>query len=411
MAENSKAVKLVHVTTIPITLWAFFGGQIGYMKARGFEVHAISSPGDKLDRFAQREQVPVCAVQMPRGITPFRDLVALFQLWRHFRKIRPQIVHSHTPKGGLLGMLAAWLARVPVRIYHLHGLRWVTCAGLKRKILMWTEKIACRLAHRVLCVSPSVRQVAVQVRLCPAEKVKVLINGSTNGVDAIHRFNPKKVSAMGRAQAREQWGIHDGSIVVGFVGRVVRDKGVEELATAWSVLRDEFPKLHMLLVGPFETEDPISGKTEQLLRSDVRMHLTGMQEDMPPLYAAMDILVLPTYREGFPVVPLEAAAMGLPVIGTTAVGCVDAVEDNVTGTLVPPRDPQALAGAIATYVRDPDLRRRHGQAARERALRDFRPEPIWEALYQEYVRLLREKGLPVPHPAPQSKEEAALSQA
>ena len=135
-----------------------------------------------------------------------------------------------------------------------------------------------------------------------------------------------------------------------------------------------------------------------MLRTDARVHLLGHVRDMPALYAAMDLLVLPTYREGFPYVPMEAAAMALPVVATLVPGCVDAVVDGVTGTLVPPRDPAALAAAIARYLGDPDLRRRHGQAGRERVLRDFRPGDIWEATYQEYVRLLRAKGLPVPLP-------------
>ncbi len=410
MAENSKTIKLVHVTTVPQFL-GFFRGQISYIKARGFEVYAISSPGEKLDQFAQCEQVPVHAIDMFRGISPLKDITALFRLWRCFRRIRPHIVHAHTPKAGLLSMIAAWLARVPVQIYHIHGLRFMTCTGLKRAVLAWSEKVACCLAQQILCVSPSVREASVQMRLCPADKVQVLLKGSINGIDATGRFNPLKFSEAAWQKTRQKWGIPADAIVIGFVGRLVRDKGVEELVAAWSLLRDEFPKVHMLVVGPFEPQNPVSLETQQVLRQDVRIHLTGENWDTPPLYAAMDIVALPTYREGFPLVPLEAAAMGLSVVGTSVPGCVDAVEDGVTGTLVPARDAGALADALWRYLNDPELRRRHGQAGRERVLCDFCPEPIWEALYQEYMRLLKEKGLPVPHPAAESKEEAARSKA
>ena len=410
MAENSKTAKLVHVTTVPQFL-GFFRGQISYMKARGFRVHAISSPGERLDQFARREQVPVHAIDMFRGISPLKDIIALFRLWRCFRRIRPHIVHAHTPKAGLLSTIAAWLARVPVQIYHIHCLRFMTCTGLKRAVLVWSEKVACCLAQQILCVSPSVREALVQMRLCPADKVKVLLKGSINGIDAMGRFNPDEIELTAGQRKRSEYGIPSDALVVGFVGRIVRDKGLVELAEAWRALREEFSDLHLLIVGSFEPQDPVPAQIEQLLRTDPRVHLPGWVEDMAETYAAMDVVALPTYREGFPSVPLEAAALGLPVVGTSVPGCVDAVEDGVTGTLVPARDAGALADALRRYLNDPELRRRHGQAGRERVLRDFRPEPIWEALYQEYVRLLKEKGLPMPHPAPESKKEAVMAKA
>lgn len=374
----------------------FFTGQIGYMKARGFKIQAISSPGVDLKKFAEREQVAAHAVEMPRRITPLRDLVAIFQLWRTLHRIRPAIVHAHTPKGGLLGTVAAWLARVPVRIYHMHGLPFTTANGCKRLLLRWSERVACLLTHQVFCVSRSVREVALAESLCRPEKIKVLLRGSINGVDAGDQFNPEKVGGHARKDVRSKYGIPVDDQVVGFVGRVVRDKGLAELAAAWRILREESPALHLLVVGPFEPQDPVPPQVEALLRGDPRIHLTGMVDNTPPLYTAMDIVALPTYREGFPNIPLEAAAMALPVVATRIPGCVDAVEDGVTGTLVPPRDAAALAKAIHMYLEDPALRRTHGLAGRKRVLRDFRPEAMWEALHQEYVRLLREKRLPIP---------------
>ena len=388
-------VKLVHVTTVPESL-PFFTGQVGYMKSRGFEVQALSSPGKELERFAATEQISVHAVNMPRRITPLRDLVVVARLWRWLRQGRPQIVHAHTPKGGLLGMVGAWLARVPVRIYHIHGLPLMTATGLKRRLLKGTERVACALAHQVLCVSRSVREVAIAERLCPPGKIKVLLHGSVNGVDAVGQFNPMNLPAGARHEVRARYGIAPDALVAGFVGRVVRDKGLTELSQAWQGLRAAFPSLHLLIVGPFEPQDPLPVDVEALLRSDPCIHLAGECEDMPLLYAAMDIVVLPTYREGFGIVAIEAAAMELPVVATCIPGCMDAVTDGVTGTLVPVRDAAALRDALRRYLGGPELRRRHGRAGRQRVLRDFGQQALWEAVYQEYTRLLRDRGCPVP---------------
>ncbi|HEY9670762.1 MAG TPA: glycosyltransferase family 4 protein [Waterburya sp.] len=397
MSESFPTVKLLHVTTVPETL-NFLRGQVEYMKRRGFEVHALSSPGEFLQQFGDREQVTVHAIAMPRRITPLQDLIAVFHLWQCLRRIRPQIVHASTPKGGLLGIISAWLAGVPVRIYHMRGLPLMTATGYKRFLLWWSEKVSCLLAHQIICVSHSLRDVALSEGLCPASKIKVLLGGSSNGIDALGRYNPTRFDASVGQKTRRQYGIPADALVVGFVGRLVRDKGITELVDAWNVLREEFPKLHLLVVGPFEPQDPVPPEAEQVLRNDERIHLTGIIHNTSPLYAAMDILTLPTYREGFPNTPLEAAAMQLPIVTTRIPGCIDAVQDGVTGMLVPPRNAQALAEAIRTYLNNPELRRQHGQAGRDRVLISFRQEAIWDAFYQEYMRLLQEKGLSIPQP-------------
>ncbi|PMB51369.1 glycosyltransferase family 1 protein [Fischerella thermalis CCMEE 5201] len=398
MAKERKIVKLLHITTVPESL-DFFTRQVSYMKKNNFEVHALSSPGKFLDEFSACEQVTVHAVEMPRRITPLQDIVAIFRIWRCLRQIRPQIVHAHTPKGGLLGTIAAWLVSVPVRIYHIHGLPLETASGYKRLLLWWSEKVSCLLANQVFCVSHSVREVAVSEGLCPAVKVKVLLQGSINGVDATDHFNKANLDTDVRHEIRRKYRIPTDALVVGFVGRIVRDKGMTELVAAWKILCEESPNLHLLVVGPFEPQDPISPDVEDALKNqEDRIHLTGEVRNTALFYAAMDILALPTYREGFGNVLIEAAAMELPTVATRIPGCVDSVQDGVTGTLVPPRDPKALAAAIRQYLKNPELRHRHGQAGRDRVLRDFRPESMWKALYQEYVRLLEEKNLSAPYP-------------
>jgi glycosyltransferase involved in cell wall biosynthesis len=271
----------------------------------------------------------------------------------------------------------------------------MTARGVKRLLMRWTERISCWCATQVLAVSASIREVAVQEHLCPASKIRVLLRGSINGVDAEQRFNPEQWSEQARQAVRRQYGIPHQALVAGFVGRIVRDKGMRELAQAWQTLRERFPTLHLLMVGRFEPQDPVPEDAEVLFRNDPRVHLAGEVEvaDIAPYYTAMDVCVLPSYREGLPTVPLEAAAMRVPVVATRIPGCVEAVADGETGTLVPVHDAAALAEAIARYLADPPLRRKHGEAGRARVLRDFRPEAIWEATYRHYVRLLREKRL------------------
>jgi glycosyltransferase involved in cell wall biosynthesis len=390
-------IKLVHVMTVPESL-GFLTGQVGYLKARGFEISAISSPGEFLLRFADREHIDVHGVDMPRRITPLRDVVALARIVSALRRIRPQIVHAHTPKGGVLGMVSAWLARVPVRVYHMRGLPFTTATGWRRTLLMWSERISCSLAHRVFCVSSSVRQLAVESRLCRPDKIVVLAQGSGNGVDAVQRFNDSNISSSVREETRRRHDISPDALVLGFIGRIVRSKGIIELAGAWRELRQDFPNLHLLLVGPHEMQDRIPEEIDRALQSDPRVHFLGHEWNTPPLYAIMDVLALPTYREGFPNVLLEAAGMKVPVVATQVPGCTDAVQDGITGTLVPPYDAKGLAAAVRTYLRNGELRRLHGEAARARVLCDYSPLAIWKAVCDEYIQMLEKKGIVAPNP-------------
>lgn len=381
--------KLVHITTVPISL-AFLRGQVGFMKGNGFDVAVISSPGEALDAFRDEQAVDAWAVEMPRQITPLRDLIALARLVQVLRRHAPTIVHAHTPKGGLLGMLAAALAGAPVRIYHMRGLPMMTARGWRRRLLRWTEKVACQSAHEVLCVSESLRELAIAEHLCAPAKIKVLAHGSGNGVDCTVRFNPAN-HADARAATRRRLGIAPDAIVIGFVGRLVRDKGLIELFDAWDVLAAEFANLQLLMIGPLEERDALPPHIVARLR-EPRVHWTGLDWNTPPLYAAMDVVALPTYREGFPNVPLEAAAMQLPTVATRIPGCVDAIQDGVTGTLVPVQDADALGAALRRYIVDPTLRRDHGIAGRAWVCERFGQTRLWEELRAEYLTLLGEAG-------------------
>jgi glycosyltransferase involved in cell wall biosynthesis len=383
-------IPLVHVINAPFALH-FVAGQVGFMSERRFAISVITSPGEQLDAFGRREGVEVYGLEMPRRITPLRDIATLWRMYLRFKRIRPVIVHAHTPKGGLLGMICAWLARVPVRIYHIRALPFVTATGPQRVLLRSTERVACALAHQVLCVSHSLREVVVEEGICSAAKIQVLLGGSGNGVDAAGRFDPARWTRS-HDEVRDRYAIPRDAVVIGFIGRLVRDKGVVQLVEAWKVLREEHPELHLLVVGGFEPRDPVPAPARAVLCSDPRVHMAGWATDTAPYYAASDLVVLPSHREGLSNVLLEASAMSLPVVATRIPGCLDVVEDGATGTLYPVCDVAALTDAIRRYVRDAERRRRHGRAGREKVLREFRREAIWQALHAEYQRLLREKG-------------------
>jgi glycosyltransferase involved in cell wall biosynthesis len=376
---------IVHLTTVPISL-VYLLGHLRAQVMAGHLVHVISSPGPELERFCLEAGAAPHAVKIPRQIDPLGDLCALVRLSRELRRINPDVVHAHTPKAGLLGMIAAWRAGVPVRLYHCHGLRYETASGVKRRVLQAAEKAACGFASQVLTVSESMRRLMVAEELCPEAKLQVPGHGSIGGVDAEDRFRPANPSQ--REAARRSLGIPVDALVLGFVGRLVRDKGIVELFRAWRSLRDRMPNLHWLVVGPFEEGDPIPAEVRASMRSDDHVHLTGLDWDTPRLFGAMDVLALPSYREGFPVVVLEAGAMEIPVVASRATGCADSVVDGVTGALVEIGDSGQLEEELARYLEDAALRRAHGKAARQRVLSHFQPGRLHQAVLSLYATAL-----------------------
>jgi glycosyltransferase involved in cell wall biosynthesis len=261
-----------------------------------------------------------------------------------------------------------------------------------RRALLWvSDRVACALAHRVWAVSPSLLEAALAHGLARRSKTMVPARGSINGVDAAEAFRPESHRAAA-ARLRLRHGATF-SPVIGFVGRLVRDKGIVELAAAWGRVRDQHPGTQLWLVGPLDETDPVPAETLAELGADPRVKLLGLDWNIAPYLAAFDLLVLPTRREGLGNVLLEAAAMGIPAVATRTTGCVDAILDGQTGALVPVGDSAALAAAISTYLESPALRALHGAAARQRTLDHFRPEGVWTAIFEGYRAALQDRGL------------------
>lgn len=379
-SDNLRRVPtLLHVLTVPLTL-RFLRGQVEYMAEHGYDIHVACAPGAQLDQFVEARPVTGHPVRMSRRVEPRADLESVHELTSLIRRIRPDIVHAHTPKGGLLGMISATACRVPLRIYHLRGMPLLTARGPMRRVLWATESVSCSSAHRVLAVSQSLADAAREAGIVGARKAKVLAHGSGNGVDG-RRFDPARVD---RASSRAAFGLANDELVVTYVGRLVRDKGISELLAAWRELRGRWPRARLLVVGPFEERDAIPATEVDAIRNDPSIRHVELTEDMPSVYRASDLVVLPSHREGFPNVPLEAACMELPVITTDAVGCRDSVVDGETGKIVPLGDVSALTRAVESYLGSCELRATHGQAGRVRATTRFRPQVVWEALRREY---------------------------
>jgi len=357
-------------------------GRLRALKQAGFDVTLMSSPGELLDRLELKEGVRVLRIPIRRRIAPLADLVSLVALWKELRLLKPDVVEFSTPKAGLLGLLAALLASVPVRVYCLRGLKLESTSGLKRKILWLAERIAAACAHVVLCNSPSLRKQALALKIASDAKLQVLGSGSSIGVD-IDRFRP------GATSVRQQFGIPKDTHVLGYVGRFTRDKGIPELIDSFDLILQSAPQSYLLMVGWFdEAEDALDPALRRRIVTHPRIVCTGFVTDATPYYRAMDLLILPTQREGFPNVVLEASATGIPVLTTLSTGACDSVVHGKTGLLVPASDPHAIYRAAMRLLRDPFERRRMGAAGRAWVTENFLDWRIHKLTASFYKNLL-----------------------
>ena len=383
----SSKPKLFIVVTASVSC-VFYRGLLRYLGDSGFSASLVSAPGTLLKEVSNSEGAASMAIPMEREIRPLHDLLSLWNLYRAMVSARPDLVDVSTPKAGLLGSMAAMLARVPCRVYTLRGLRMETATGLKRLILWLAERTACACSHCVVPVSESLRLRAIELKLVNPEKARSLGDGSC-GVDT-ERFTPKNRTTEQVAQLRKTLGLSGNELVIGFVGRFVKDKGIRELVEAFRELSASHPDLRLLLVGDFESGDPVEPEVRQYIESTLAILRPGFVADTAPYYALMDVFVLPTYREGFPGVPLEAQASEVPVVTTNATGAVDSVQHGLTGLIVPAKDPRALAQAIDTLLCHPEMRTDMGHAGRKWMEHNFRPDIIWQAHAEMYREMLEE---------------------
>jgi lipopolysaccharide/colanic/teichoic acid biosynthesis glycosyltransferase/glycosyltransferase involved in cell wall biosynthesis len=380
---------VLYVLTAAFGLEMTLGGQLRWLRGAGFEPYFACAPGEESARFAASEGVPGEAIPIEREIRPLKDLRALWKLWRLMRRLRPQITNVSAPKGGLLGGLAAWLAGVPCRVYTLRGLRLETATGVEYLVLWLAERLACRLAQRILCVSPGLAERVVELRLARRERLIVPGSGSSNGVDA-HRFAPAPAMAERARCLRRRLAIPEGVPVLGFAGRLTRDKGIAELVAAYQRLRERYPPLRLLLVGCFENGDPVPAAVRDTIDRDPGILVTGFVQDVAPYYQLMDVVALPSYREGYPTLALEAAAACRPFVTTCVTGAADTVADGETGLLVPPRDARALSAAVNRLLEDPARAAEMARRAQRVAVTEFAPERVWKAFERVYRDLLAE---------------------
>jgi len=379
---------VLHVCTVDMSLRYLLANQLRFLQRRGYDVVGVSNPGPDVPwlRSQGLRHVPVA---MTRSFSPVADAVALLDLVRVFRRERPTIVHTHNPKPGLLGQIAARMAGVPVVVNTLHGFYFHEhMRPLPRRFYVLMEQLAAAQSDHILSQNPEDLRTAIDEHIAPAERIELL----GNGID-LQRFRPDAVGADVVRATRAACGFSNDDIVVGFVGRLVQEKGVVELFEAVAQLRARHPRLRLLVVGPVDTDKADALSPERAVDLGVAdiTHFAGLRQDMPALYAAMDVFVLPSWREGFPRSPMEAAAMARPVVATDIRGCREVVQHGVTGLLTPLRDAEGLAHALGQLVDDPARRAAMGRAGRSTAEQRFDEQLVFAKVAATYEHLLRRR--------------------
>ena len=380
------AGKVIHAVTVAQTL-KLMKGQLAYLEDKGYETKALSSKGDYIKDYEQAEGVKVLNVEMEREISLLKDLSSLIACVKLFYKEKPDIVNAGTPKAALIAMLAAFITRVPIRIYNVLGLRLETTTGLKRLTLLTAEKITATAATHILSVSPSLSEQLVSYGIAAPEKIKVLGNGSLNGFN-LADFELDDERRMETDSLKKELGLSKDHLVVGFMGRITRDKGVAETVAAFLGLSRRYPQLRLLVVGDFEEGDPVDEKTKQEILDNQSIILVPYQKDPIPYFHMMDIFLFLTKREGFGNVSIEASLAGKPVIVSDVTGARDTVSDWETGLLVDPQNGAEVINRLELLINDKALRQRLGANGKVHAEANYSNEAIWMELEHFYHELL-----------------------
>lgn len=377
-------MRILNVSNVFFTLPYFFGDQLSHFTSKGYDVTMVCGPDEHLKPFAEHHGCHWHEIFIPRTISPVALLKAFWRLYRYIRSGHFDVVCGHTPVAGLLTICASWLAGVKKRTFFRHGLVYETATGMKRKILVACERIASRLATRVVCVSPYLIERSVADGLTPRDKMVLLHNGSCNGIDAVGHFNPELIDESKLNALRDKWGIPADAFVIGYTGRMVQDKGIEELVAAFKEIQQQCPRAYLLLVGMLEERDAITPGTVAEIKQNPHIIHTGLiLHDIEYYYALMHVLVLCTHREGLGQSLLEAGAMGIPTLTTSHTGSRDAMQPGVTGQYVTMNDAHSIVTAVMTYVDDESLRQLHGKQGRQFVLNNFQQELVWNDIEQK----------------------------
>lgn len=393
MAELIAHPELVDIQIVCIATVSFFmatqlGTQIAALLQAGMRVTVVTSPGPELDRLPIHPNLHIHTLLIPRNVSPKADFLAVLNLFRLIKQLSPQIVHSTTPKAGLITAIASFLARTPIRLHTFTGQPWLNLRGAMRMAARHSDWLIGWLNTKCYADSLSQSQFLIKEGLLQANKISVVGEGSLSGVD-VDRFDRERIGLQIRERVRKELGISLDTPVLLFIGRIARDKGIRELLTAAEQLHFQGVNFSLLLLGPMDDE---AGGHSSISRSELEgpiyLHYLGYSAVPEEFIAAADVLCLPSYREGFGTVVIEAAAMGVPAVGTRITGLMDAIVDGETGILVAVRDSLALANALRTLIEKPDLRIRLGEQARSRARKCFSSDQVNAALLAEYGRLL-----------------------
>lgn len=379
--------KLIRITTVPISFKKLLNGQLKFM-SNYFDIVAISSYGKELTEVAKRESIRVIPLNMTRKITPIKDLISLIKMIIILIKEKPIIVHTHTPKAGLIGMLASWICRVPIRLHTVAGLPLMEAKGLRKRLLIITERITYACANMVYPNSFGLLKFIKENSLCNEKKLKVIGYGSSNGIDTEYfKLAPDILEKSNELKKKYNLNVN---FIFTFIGRLVRDKGIEELVKAFEKITKEFSNVKLLLVGFFEEDiDPLSKDCLQIIKNNENIIFCGYQEDVRPFFAITDCFVFPSYREGFPNVVLQACAMEVPSIVSDINGCNEIITDGFNGIVVKPKDPEELYNAMKKVLIDNDLLQKLRNNTRNSILGKYDKKTFYNLLLEEYYFLLK----------------------
>jgi len=383
---------VAYIVTDPMTVKIYLKPQIKSLVNCKWQVSVICG-GDRtlLSDQEKPDGVSVYHVPMRREISPISDICSLIRLFRLLLRLHPTVVNAGTPKAGLLGMVASCLARIPVRIYQLHGLRLETATGWKRRLFFFTERVACWCSHTVLCVSTSLKDKVLQLGICEPHKLTVLGFGSCVGVRSAD-YLPTAEQLASAAALRKSLQIPAEARVVGFIGRLTKDKGISELLEAFWLIRERVDEAYLLLVGPFEEGDPIPEEARQEIADSPYIRHVAWTDDPRPHLRLMDVFVFPTYREGLPGVLLEATATETPIVATRATGVVDVIIDGLTGLLSPIGDVRSLADNALKILLNPPMARELSRRANRKIDVEFAQDKVLQHLELFYRELCVQSG-------------------